>query len=229
MNASIKTNEEFSLAANTLLFLRVSATTLTIVSAIGRLAVECSNPSFALRDFLADRRSEFDRGKTYGRNPLSYTVLATGFSEHQRPDGLPVIDNVPVREGWFLLETTRERDYYPWQSLQIVAITRTQRLIIGFASIIFELSFALGTNLKSQFRLITDGAKCCHCTVHAVSAYLNWLPSTRVYCERIREIPGLPDLNTCEAVKDFSVLPEHAEFKSKVPSRPMARGIDIGD
>lgn len=220
--------DQVCFAANTILYLRVFANSVTIVATTSCLALECSNPSFALRDLLAERQTEFSSGSTYGRRPLDYTVVATEASEHpRRQNGRPAIDNAAVKDGWFLLETGDVREYHPWNSLQIVAMTRAQRLIIGFASIIYEVSFATGTDSKLQFRQITGATKRCHCTVHPAHAYLDWLPSARVNCERIREIPGLPDLSSLQEVKDFGAAPEHAEFKSKVPPKPPASGVDI--
>jgi hypothetical protein len=227
VSASITADEVF-LAAFTILYFRVFADSVTIVATTSCVALECCNPSFALRDLLAERQTEFSTGSTYGRRPLDYTVVATEASEHpRRQTGRPAIDNAPVKDGWFVLETGNVREYHPWNSLQIVAVTRAQRLIIGFASIVYEATFPTGTDLKSQFRQITGATKRGHCTIHPADAYLNWLPSARVYCERIREIPGLPDLTSLQEVKDFGAAPEHAEFKSKVPPKPPARGVDI--
>jgi hypothetical protein len=220
--------DQVCFAANTILYFRVFADTVTIVATTSWLALECSNPSFAMRDLLAERQTEFSSGSTYGPKPLDYTVVATEASERpRRQNGPPPIDNVPAKEGWFVIETGNVREYHPWNSLQIVAVTRAQRLIIGFASIVYEATFPTGTDLKLQFRQITGATKRCHCTVHPAHAYLDWLPSARVHCERIREIPGLPDLTSLQEVKDFGAAPEHAEFKSKVPPKPPARGVDI--
>jgi hypothetical protein len=225
MNAPIKSGE-VSLAANTLLFLRVTTDALAIVSTSGCLTVTCSAPSLALRDVLAGKNAEFLRGSSYGRTPLNYTVTATDFHMRQgRPDGTVMADNVPVRRGWFVLETGQAKDYHPWESLQIVGLARSQCIVIGFASATYEASFAAGIDLSLQFRQIADASKCCHCTVLSANGYLDWVPARRSHCVRIREILDIPNMGALLEIKDFSAEPDHRAFKARMPQRP--RGHDL--
>jgi hypothetical protein len=224
--------DDFFLSGETVMYLTVLADSLIIHSSEGYITVDCMRPRFVLRDYVADNRLDFASGGGPHDGVLGCGQVEAVFSKcqprhHRAP---PLADTVPVRDGWFVVELSARTDYHPWSSLQVIAITRSEHLILGFSGVTYRCTFPPDTDLRLVFLQITDGRQCGHCTVHPQEAFLNWVPTQRIYCERIDEIPDRPEsLGGFISTADFSHLPEHAAFKSRTAKtiRPVGPDIDL--
>lgn len=223
-------SEEISLAPNSVIYATVLADAFLVASTQGYLNVECRHPRFVLRDCIAGEPMDFRRGAVGSRFDAGVTsvVLTQQARRQRRPR--PLVDNASVREGWCCIELATQTDYHPWASLQLVAISRSRQLILGFSSVTYLASTVPEGDLSATFNQIVDGSKSCHCTVHPPSAFFDWLPSRRFQFERILETPDWPEsLGGFLAVADFRERPEHTAFRAMVAklTGPSRLGVDL--
>ena len=228
--STIKTND-VCLAANTVIYATLSGETVTFVSTEGYLAAECTYPTFVLRDYVAGQPLDFrdDANNTVG--PLTPRVRTVVWSKRQsRQYGAPLPDNAPARDGWFIVDFGFRADYHPWASLQLIGISRSQHLILGFSTLTYQAKSPTGTDLRLLLRRIADGGKSCHLTARPAGEFLDWLPAKRIHCDRIREIPDRPDaMGALSPLVDFRGHPDHAAFQAKAVQRLGRSSPDIGN
>jgi len=222
--------DDVCLPATTIIYLTLSADALSIVTSEGYLCIDCVHPRFPLRDCFAWKAFDFRKSASPQGGPFDPGLRTAAFSkspprQYRAP---PLVDNVAARDGWFIIELRERTDYHPWESAQIFGVNG-QHLVLGFASTTYQASFAVGTDLRNELNQIVDGGRCSHLTVHQPAAFLNWLPSPRHHCERIREIPDRPDaMGRLSPSVDFRERPEHIAFQKKAAKLAgPTKGIDI--
>ena len=171
----------FSISDESVISLSVTDKAVIIATTVGFLALRCLHPRFIVRDYVAGQPLDFRARRCLDEHALSCGRAEAVFSKRQpkADSGPPQPDCVPVRQGWFVVELPTRTDYHPWCSLQLVAITKSQELILEFSEGIYRCTVPRSGDFQVAFDEITDGSKCGHCSIYPDVGFLDWLPSRR--------------------------------------------------
>lgn len=235
MNLPLRIGSVWALPS-TFLYLRVTGGAVQAIAATDGVAhLVCDRPRFLFRDLQAGRVTEFDAGMRFGQEPFEYNIESATLStrrETTTPGQSVLPENVPPPKDSVVLETATRADYHHYDSLQIIGITKHQRLIVGFSATSYQLTFSdsadLGQFYRSAVKADLLNGHAAHFTTLPHEAFLNWCPSKRIFCAEISEIQHRPDSwGALQVLTDLRADPSHAAFRTRITRSAPAKGMDL--
>lgn len=234
MTSPLRIGSVWTLPA-TFLFWRVTGGAAQAVTTDGVAHLVCDRPRLLLRDLQAGRMTEFDADMRFGEEPFAYKVESATLStrrETTAPGQRVLPENMPPPQGTVVLETEARADHHRFDSLQIIGVTRHQRLVVGFSATSYQITFADSADLAEFYRsaikadLLTD--QCAHFTTLPHEEFLNWCPAKRIYCGEIAETQHRPDTwGSLQLLSDLRADPSHAAFRTRTKPVPGRLSMEI--
>lgn len=222
---------------STVLYLRISAAAVEVVTTQGTARFESNHPRYLLRDLMGGRINEITTGLKIGQSPMDYTVHSSTLAKrhtHNPSVGAAVPENVPLPKRVILFETVAFGDYHPFDSLEIVGIKRNGNLVFGLIDTTYELTFPLDADARKVFRAAVDFAADPrgHFTSRPRNDYLDcleWICGKRIHCDELVEVQHRPETwgRAVEIVSDFRDDPDHTAFRARKPPFSPRPGIDF--
>ena len=232
ITAPIKTPDWFNVPSG-FQYLRRTVDAIQLVYESGLLTIECSQPSFVLRDLLLGGVTHLELGIRDGGSLFENEINSAAFSSDIKINsgsGVILADNFPPKEGCFIIESEAWAAYHPFESLQVIGVKGSRVYIMTRTQVYqVECNDDSGRNIFKQLCGFATTAISFHLTQQPAAEFWSHALS-RLFVLEIREVKVLPC--TLGGMDDFLDLRKPAEqavsVDKKIPAPNIRRGdIDI--